>query len=122
MIWDSLATSFTWSNYRENNVIVKECFDRFCADAEWSLIFSDAAVSHVDFYFLDHLPIVLNCKPRASKGCSGKCRFQFENMWIIDPSCMDVISTAWSSIVKSDMVDNLMGRLDAFATKLQWWN
>ncbi|KAJ8452551.1 hypothetical protein Cgig2_000140 [Carnegiea gigantea] len=43
-------------------------------------------------------------------------------MWITDPSCTNVISFAWTSIAKVNVVDNLLERLDACATKLQQWN
>ncbi|KAJ8445986.1 hypothetical protein Cgig2_017489 [Carnegiea gigantea] len=82
MTWDLLATSLhgvTIEGIIAYNVTVEQCLDHFCADMEWSLLFLDALVSHIDFDFLDHLPIAVTCMLRASKGCSGQRCFQFEN-------------------------------------------
>jgi len=68
------------TNYGPQHSLQPSVADRFCANTEWSLIFPDAAVSHMDFDFSDHLPIVLECKPRSSRGCSKQRRFQFKNM------------------------------------------
>ena len=76
---------FAWSNYRENDVMVEERLDRFCADTEWSLIFLDATVSLIDFDFLDHLPIALNCKPRVSRGLTSNAVFSLRICGLLIP-------------------------------------
>jgi len=63
---------FTRCNYRHNGVVVEEWLDRFYANTNWSLLFPDAQVSHIDFDLSDHLPILLKCKPRGAIDCNRK--------------------------------------------------
>jgi len=53
---------------------------------EWSLIFPEAEVVHIDNDISDHLSILLKCKPvRTNRGHRGD-KFRFENMWGIESS------------------------------------
>ena len=116
------AYDFTWCNYRTCGAVVEERLDRVCTNTDWSLLFPDAQVSRIDFDLSDHLPILWKCKLRGANTCSKKRRFQFENMWILEPSCKDVIMLAWSSTQHADVVDNIMGRLNACGVQLMQWN
>ncbi|KAJ8447618.1 hypothetical protein Cgig2_031672 [Carnegiea gigantea] len=103
-------------------MVVEERLDRFYANTNWFLLFPNAQVFHIDFDLSDHMPVLLKCKARAATDCNRKRRFQFENMWLMEPSCGEVISSAWSSVYDLDPVDNAMGRHDACAGELQCWN
>ncbi|KAJ8425866.1 hypothetical protein Cgig2_028211 [Carnegiea gigantea] len=54
---------YTWWNGRQDDGSVEERLDRFCANTDWSLIFLEAQVTHVDFEMSDHMPILLRTKP-----------------------------------------------------------
>ncbi|KAJ8420258.1 hypothetical protein Cgig2_000600 [Carnegiea gigantea] len=82
---------FTWCNYQENGTVVEERLDHFCADTEWSLLFPNALVCHVDFDMSDHLPILLQCSPRINEKKDRQKRFMFEDMWFSDPSCKETL-------------------------------
>jgi len=86
---------FTWSRWQHGQLVVEERLDRFCASTEWSLLFLDAKVIHIDWDSSDHLPIILKCFPYWGRGGRHKPRFRFENMWLTDPSCREVIFNAW---------------------------
>ncbi|KAJ8430790.1 hypothetical protein Cgig2_003232 [Carnegiea gigantea] len=83
---------YTWCNYQKdrNDLIA------FCADTDWTIIFPNACVTHVDFDMSDHIPILLKCRPSTG----GK---------ISEQSCADVVSAAWSSTSHADAMENLMG-------------
>ncbi|KAJ8450416.1 hypothetical protein Cgig2_002101 [Carnegiea gigantea] len=113
---------FTWCNYQTNGVVAEERLDCFCADAEWSLMFPDAMVTHIDSDMSDHLPIILKCFPRMDRKGTRKRRFQFENMWITESSCNDVVQIAWTSVSNPNAVDKLLDCIDKCSAKLLEWN
>jgi len=82
---------FTCHRSIGGSVVVEERLDRFCASVEWSLHYPEATVYHIDSDFSDHLPILLKCYPRRALGVQHDMCFLFENMWCVDPSCMDTI-------------------------------
>ena len=49
--------NFTSCNYQQNSVVVEDKLDHFCVDSDWSSLFPDACISHIDSDILDHLPI-----------------------------------------------------------------
>lgn len=88
---------FMWENRRENDAIVEERLDRFCALVEWSVLFLDAEVLHLDENLSDHLPLLLKLKRIQARKGRGKRRFMFENMWIQEDSCRETVKTAWEA-------------------------
>jgi len=54
-----LGYDFTWDNWRTDMTVVEEQLDRFCGSLEWSLLFPEAEVIHLDEHFSDHLSILL---------------------------------------------------------------
>ncbi|KAJ8427023.1 LOW QUALITY PROTEIN: hypothetical protein Cgig2_001046 [Carnegiea gigantea] len=111
---------YTWCNHLKNGVIIEERLDCFCADTERIVMYPNAFVMHVNLDMSDHLPILLKCCP-SSGGRVGKCRrFMFENMWILDPSCADVVSAAW--FARDDVVEHLVECMETYAGELSRWN
>ncbi|KAJ8443737.1 hypothetical protein Cgig2_029642 [Carnegiea gigantea] len=121
MIWGFLGMSVHGAIYQKNGVVIEERLDHFCADTEWTVMYPNASVTHMDIDMSDHLPILLKCCP-SSSGRTGKHRrFMFENMWISDPSCAEVVSAAWSARSVDDAVERLMGSVETCAGELSRW-
>jgi len=87
---------FTWENRREGADIIEERLDRFCASLEWSVLFPDAEVLHLDESLSDHLPLLLKLKKPPVRRRQGGRRFMFENMWTQEEGCERVIQETWS--------------------------
>ena len=101
---------------------MEERLDRFCATTEWSLLFPEAKVVHIDSDSLDHLPILLQCYPAYISGKRHKAKFNFENMWVTDTSYTDVISNAWKQDERRDVVENLLVKVDRCSHELKLSN
>ncbi|KAJ8452678.1 hypothetical protein Cgig2_005014 [Carnegiea gigantea] len=99
-----------------------EGLDCYCANAERSLLFPNAFVSHIDFNISDHLPILLKCHSCIDKRSARKRQFMFENMWFTEPACEDVVTAAWSSTSHANAVDNLLSNLSKCSDELNSWN
>jgi len=50
---------FTWENRREAGAVIEQRLDRFYVSIEWSVLFSDAEVIHLNENLSDHLPLLL---------------------------------------------------------------
>ncbi|KAJ8423722.1 hypothetical protein Cgig2_010287 [Carnegiea gigantea] len=108
---------FLWCNYQANGIVVEERLDRFCADAEWSLMFPEAAVTHINSDMSNHSPILLKCFPHMDTKGAHKKRFRFENTWMIEQTCKDI-----ASVSKPNAVDKLLGCIDKCLAELLKWN
>ncbi|KAJ8439513.1 hypothetical protein Cgig2_007030 [Carnegiea gigantea] len=82
---------------------------------------SRCGCKHVDFDMSDHLTILLYCCPTVNGKGRRRQRFLFDNMWASDPSCTDVINTAWASTSSNNVVENLLFRIDICAEELGKW-
>ncbi|KAJ8421126.1 hypothetical protein Cgig2_023395 [Carnegiea gigantea] len=107
-----MGYDFTWSNFQENGIVVEERLECFYADTEWSPMFLNATVSHVDFDISDHLPVLLKCVPHNTINGARQKRFMFENKWLTEPSGRDTICAAWSSVSSSNAIENLLSRIE----------
>ena len=110
--------NFTWCNFQQNGTVVEERLDRFCVDTDWSLLFPNATVDHIDSDISDHLPILLKCSPCPNNKKAKKQSFMFENMWLTEPTCKDVITAAWSSVLGPNLVENSLLKLSSCAASL----
>ncbi|KAJ8433404.1 hypothetical protein Cgig2_029591 [Carnegiea gigantea] len=52
---------FTWRNGQSGCNSVEERLDRYCATSDWSALFLEARVSHINDDMSDHLLIMLRC-------------------------------------------------------------
>ena len=71
--------AFTWDNRRADSAVVEERLDWFCGSLEWSLLFPEAEVLHLDEH-QDHLPILLRTQKTARERRKLGRGFRFKNM------------------------------------------
>ena len=113
---------YTWCNFQDNGVVVEERLDRFCANIDWSILFPAASVSYMDFNMSDHLPILLKFTLHAATRGERARRFHFKNMLFTEPSCKEVVMSAWTSASTPDIVKNLLALMDRCSAELSKWN
>ncbi|KAM7256129.1 hypothetical protein ACFE04_011870 [Oxalis oulophora] len=76
---------YTWKKNSNAGDTIMEKLDRIVGSEEWSLMFPDAGVT--------------NLKITAS-------RFKFENFWVDNPKCLNVVENAWN--VNNGWVENVV--------------
>lgn len=86
---------FTWWNKRDDDQLMEEHLNHFCANIEWSLLFLELLVYHIDVRLYDHFPIQLKLLG-DKQGINRTYRkgFKFENMWALQEECGDIIRRA----------------------------
>uniref|UniRef100_A0A803KXJ5 Endonuclease/exonuclease/phosphatase domain-containing protein n=1 Tax=Chenopodium quinoa TaxID=63459 RepID=A0A803KXJ5_CHEQI len=90
--------NYTWTNNRGGDKNVQERIDRFLANKEWKELFSASFVSHLSKRKSDHLPLLLCISEDIGKQKKKKKRklYRFEEMWLRDESCGDIVANTWS--------------------------
>ena len=86
---------FTWERSRGTVDWVEEWLDRVFVSAEWLNLFSRVKVTSLEASCSDHLLIFMDLNPIAHT--SRHSRFQFENLWLRERDCADVINMIWVS-------------------------
>uniref|UniRef100_A0A803N3V6 Endonuclease/exonuclease/phosphatase domain-containing protein n=2 Tax=Chenopodium quinoa TaxID=63459 RepID=A0A803N3V6_CHEQI len=93
-----LGHPFTWTNNRGGEKNVQERLDRFLENKEWRQLFSGAFVTHLSKRKSDHVPILLCISDGVGKAKKKKFkkRFKFEEMWLREEMCADIVENALS--------------------------
>ncbi|KAH9727416.1 reverse transcriptase domain-containing protein [Citrus sinensis] len=86
---------FTWEQGRGTSEWVEERLDRVLANRAWCSLFPTAKVWSLEASCSNHLPIFLDPKP--STPIPRHNRFRFENLWMREQECEQIISRSWSS-------------------------
>lgn len=110
---------FTWCNKRGGNTNIRERLDRVISSTDWRITFSNAGATHLNAYQSDHAPILLNLNldhPKLPRP------FRFQEAWIRDPTCSNVIATAWRDNMNQFRRLPIGKRISNTARALSAWN
>lgn len=106
---------FTWEKGRGTENWVEERLDRAVADAAWCTLYPHAVVHNLDVITSDHFAIFLDLeKPRVRR---RKRMFMFENAWLADSGCKDVVKHSWEKAGNRAIPE----KLEVCAVDLKRW-
>ena len=88
---------FTWERSRGSEDWVEERLDRALASNSWLHLFPKAKVSSLEASCYDHLPIFLD--PNLVVNSPRIKKFRFENTWLREADCIEIVKGSWSSSV-----------------------
>ncbi|KAK9195743.1 hypothetical protein WN943_003868 [Citrus x changshan-huyou] len=86
---------YTWERARGTDRWVEERLDRAFASEAWLQRFTKAKVYTLESSCSDHLPIFLD--PSPGQYITRNRRFRFENVWLREVDCSEVIRESWHS-------------------------
>ncbi|XP_052299532.1 uncharacterized protein LOC127903030 [Citrus sinensis] len=86
---------FTWERSRGSVDWVEERLDIVLASAEWLHRFARVKVMSLEASCSDHLPIFMD--PNPINTTSRHKRFRFENLWLRERDCVEVITNSCNS-------------------------
>ena len=113
----SKGCTFTWSNNREGDELVKERLDRATSNLNWRLQFPEAEVYALPAIDFDHSPLLLSTfKVQKQRRKS----FSFEAFWLEDEECKGVINKAWATTPREN--EGILIRLEKVTIALQNWS
>ena len=82
--------------------------------------FPGTRVYHLPCLFSDHCPLLIN--PTGIEIPSYKKPFWFEEIWLSDSRCGEVVDVAWRSCVARDSDSEIIRKIDKCRKDLSWWN
>ena len=86
---------FTWSKHFEDRRLIWERLDRCLVTNGWFMRFAGSRVFHLTCSSSDHVPILISLSGLIPP--VWKKLFRFEQMWLSNSSCEDVVFSAWGS-------------------------
>ncbi|XP_075636858.1 uncharacterized protein LOC142609117 [Castanea sativa] len=104
-----VGPKFTWARRFENGRSIWERLDRGLANNEWFLKFPGAQVHHLQCNSSYHCPLLIVLAPLDIP--QRKKPFRFEEMWLSNPSCGEVVRTEWDSTVGSNLSNEILREL-----------
>lgn len=106
---------FTWEHSRNSGSWVESKLDRVLTNAQWRARFSNSSAEVMGFSTSDHLPILLVVKCFVEQRHAH--RFRFENTWLRETGCRNLIFDIWQSSSNMDAA----GKLEACRSALKSW-
>lgn len=114
---------FTWIRNGINGCI-KERLDWAMANDEWLEGFPNNALIHLDYFHSDHRALLVRLEGDAGlpAGNSRKrSRFRFENIWVKEPDCREIIASSWTSTNQSALL-SMINNIEQCTTSLKSWH
>ena len=115
-----VGNRFTWSKHFVDGHSIWERLDRGVVNASWFLKFQDTIVHHLHCTSLDHMPLYINLS--GLEITSRRKLFRFEEIWLSDERCGEVVEASWSSYHYSFSDGDILKRVDNCGQDLEWWN
>lgn len=115
-----VGSQFTWQKHFADGHSIWERLDRALANNEWMLRFAESRVYHLSVTSSDHSPLWIRPKgldlPRIAKP------FRFEEMWLSDKGCTEVVEAVWSSQEGLDPNVRVVQKIEKCGKELTHWS
>ncbi|XP_042984826.1 uncharacterized protein LOC122313683 [Carya illinoinensis] len=115
------GNQFTWRNGRGGEWRICERLDRVLANQPWFDFFLSAGVSHGVAAYSDHSPIWVITEADSDHG-HFKCPFRFEEIWVGEKGCEDIIKANWRGVEGGHDLDHIIHNIKECGTQLNLWN
>lgn len=109
---------FTWNNKRTGLRNIQQRIDRGVANSDWLTLFPHASITHLPIISSDHAPLLLN----TSTDNHNPKPFRFEDMWLDDKACFDIVHQGWNIPVSGSPSFKLHSKIKNVKTALKAWN
>ena len=110
---------YTWYRRTRRGTTIWERLDRAVATTNWLDMFPATKVLHLECGSSDHKPLIIRLK-----GIQIKQRrpWRFEQMWLEDTSCSEVVDLAWRRHFSGNPVVQVEGKIKECQEKLKQWS
>ena len=113
------GSKFTWSKHFDSGVSIWERLDRCVVNNSWFMRFRGSRVYHLSCTSTDHIPIFISLSGLNSP--IWKKNFRFEQMWLSNLSCEEVVVLAWGSGSDGSLVGNILSKVEKCGKELGQW-
>lgn len=110
-----VGEKYTWEKSRRRHNWIQERLDRGMATDSWCNLFPMAEVQVIEVTTSDHLPLLLQINKQVYAPKERK--FKFENVWIWERECKNIVKNGWEVAGGSDIVE----KIRVYGVRLQEW-
>lgn len=100
---------------------LRECLDRGIATRPWQEMFPNCEVRVLAPIASDRNPLCLTLHSGNSMR-KKKRKFRFENMWLLESSCKELIHRIWKPFRNPDTMLSIMENIEEVSLALDKWN
>ncbi|GLT73742.1 hypothetical protein SLA2020_455790 [Shorea laevis] len=101
---------------------LSEKLDRGLATLRWMSFFPQAQIHLLPPLSSDHTPLWITLDGRRDRRNRHKKRFRFEEMWLRDNGCQEVVQNSWTSIASMGDWSCLLQKVHTCSRNLSCWN
>ncbi|XP_060965763.1 uncharacterized protein LOC133034618 [Cannabis sativa] len=112
---DLTGYPFTWEKSRGTTLWVEIRLDRAMVTEAWTLLFQGAKLFNLETSTSDHSPLFL--EPIFVEQSPTNYRFRFENAWLKEPMCFQIVEDCWQRVG----VGGILNKLNVCADALSQW-
>lgn len=110
-----IGHQFTWERGRNTDHWVEIRLDRVLINTKWSNLYQNAKVYNLEGSPSDHSPLLL--VPEVLLKGNNKKQFRFENAWLTEPVCFQIIKDCW----EEDNSSHVVTKVKKCAESLEVW-
>ena len=114
-----VGNKFTWYKNFSNGHTIWERLDRAVGTHSWLSLFPATKVITLECVTSDHKPIIIH--PMGIPDRKNR-PWRFEQFWIEDEGCHEIVHLAWRSDCGTSPMDNVAGKIHKCQTSLKWWS
>lgn len=115
----SSGLPYTWTNCCFGSANIREKLDRCIVNSDWRGLFHRASVTNLPITSSDHAPLVLDTVGGSQALAS---LFRFEEFWVQELNCLQVISDAWQHPCVGSLALRLCKKIKFTKAALKKWN
>ena len=115
---DFIGFPFTWHKHYPNFTIW-ERLDRAVATNEWFSVFAGTKVHHLDVTSSDHKALWISLEHMH---CSFQKPFHFEQMWLTDKGCSEIVEAVWSVNCNESWDTRVLRKIESYGAALSKWS
>lgn len=94
-----------WERSRGQHNWIQERLDRGLDNQGWKQMFPISEVQMIDMATSDHLPLYLHLNRQTY--VPQQKRFRFENVWLREQECRNVVRNGWEMAANLDILGNI---------------
>ncbi|XP_023908712.1 uncharacterized protein LOC112020382 [Quercus suber] len=111
---------FTWEKHFADGHSIWEMLDWGLATNEWLMKFIGTRVHHLTSDSSNHYPLWI--VPNGLEVVRSTKPFRFEEIWLSNPGCSNVVEAVWPSYGSTDPVIKVMKKTEKCGKELKRWD
>ncbi|XP_075664977.1 uncharacterized protein LOC142634560 [Castanea sativa] len=115
-----IGSQFTWQKHFVDGHSTWEGLNRGLANNDWFMQFAGTKIQHLSSNALDHFPLWIILDGLEIPSINKP--FRFEEMWLSDRGCTNVIEAVWTSYEEADPSNKVIKKIKKCGKEQQDWN